>query len=479
MTRWYKGFRCKGDPETIRNIVVKQVHDNDLACFVTSVKPEKIKKNKNKGARKTSVSSRKPQCNIEFYLFVAIESDEIGKIPSLVESQLVNFLEQREQEYKSKLYKIIQWSIPEGFISEEIKGMTEADFDVYSFTQSIPYKPHQRKQFNDNFFELLDTSSTEIETIPENYCNYEKFLYLLSTLGQGTWETFKRVCQTLELEKPRTIQRQLKLLGHLEVSPNGKYWSITPTALVKVKSTSGNQEFILCGQQNGDLLKTLEQCSKVNFREQPRGQSPRCVRLTIPDSRDVSGIFEQIKSKMGLVVTNAGNAAMKLADILPDLEAWKISLPSLKAVQPYLYSLKRFDGNDFIDCAFSNQTGMYQLCNLEEKQSWQGSQHHHPILTLFYDADTNTWRQGDWYGLRFLALYYSDQQCIARYDKTTSRLAIPWSQRFPELYERSLVLASGLLASYQQTEQGLWLLYENIGQELAGQLTQKLHVTLE
>lgn len=209
MTRWYKGFRCKGDPETIRNIVVKQVHDNDLACFVTSVKPEKIKKNKNKGARKTSVSSRKPQCNIEFYLFVAIESDEIGKIPSLVESQLVNFLEQREQEYKSKLYKIIQWSIPEGFISEEIKGMTEADFDVYSFTQSIPYKPHQRKQFNDNFFELLDTSSTEIETIPENYCNYEKFLYLLSTLGQGTWETFKRVCQTLELEKPRTIQRQL------------------------------------------------------------------------------------------------------------------------------------------------------------------------------------------------------------------------------------------------------------------------------
>ncbi|NEP62605.1 MAG: hypothetical protein F6K31_37700 [Symploca sp. SIO2G7] len=479
MVRWYKGFRCKGDPETIRDIVVRQVHDYDLARFVTSVKPEKRKKNKNKTLIKSSASSRKIQRNIEFYLFVAIESNEVGKVPSLVESKIVNFLEQREQEYRNRLYKIIQWSIPEGFLYEEIKGMAEADFDVYNFTQSIPYQPHKKKQFNDNPFELLDNNSAAIETIQENYQNYEKLLYLLSTLAQGNWETFKKVCQALELEQPRSIQRRLKLLGHLEVSPNGKYWSITPTALVKVKSASGSQEFILCGQQNGDLLRELERCSDINFREQGRGKAPRCVRLTMPDFMNISGIIEHIKSKLGLVLTNAENAARQLADILPDLEAWQVSLPSLKAVQPELYSLKRFDGNDFIDCAFSKQMGMYQLCNLAEKKSWQGSQHYHPILTLFYDADTHTWRQGDWYGLRFLALYYSGQQCLARYDTTTSRLAIPWLQRFPELYERALVLSSGLLPSYQQTEQSLWLLYENIGQDLAEQLTQKLHVTLE
>lgn len=479
MTRWYKGYRCKGDPERIRDVIVKQVHENDLARFVPSVKPEKIKKKRTQNASRNSVSSRRKQSCIEFYLFIAIESDEIGQIPSIVSSSLIQFLKQREQEYRGRLYQLIQWEIPEGFIYEEIKGMAEADFDVYNFTQSIPYQPQHKEQLDDNPFERLDTDdeSSGIERIATNSISYEKLLYLLSTLGQGTWDLFKKVCQALNLENPGAIRRRFKLLGHLEVSSNGRYWSIAPTALVKVRSDSGNQEFILCGQQNRNLLQELEK-NFVDLKEEKQVNAPRCVRLVLPETKDVCSIIDKVTNENGLVITNAGNAAITLADILPDLEQWHENLPNLEGVRPYAYSLKRFDGKEFVECAFSDETGMYELWPLEEKQFFRGVQLNRPIQTLFYHADTNTWRQGDWYGLRFLALYYSDQKNVAYYDSASSRLAVPYSQRFPELYERALVLASGLLPSYQETEQNRWWIYENVEQQLAEKLTQKLHITL-
>lgn len=98
-------------------------------------------------------------------------------------------------------------------------------------------------------------------------------------------------------------------------------------------------------------------------------------------------------------------------------------------------------------------------------------------MTLFYNSETETWRQGDWYGLRFLALHYSKQTCIVRYDSATARLAIPFSQRWSQLYERVLVLTSGKLPSYNTTEQNLWLIYENVPLDIVQKLTAKLHVT--
>jgi hypothetical protein len=99
--------------------------------------------------------------------------------------------------------------------------------------------------------------------------------------------------------------------------------------------------------------------------------------------------------------------------------------------------------------------------------------------TVFYDQPNNWWLQGDWYGLRFLALYHNqDISCIVHYKKTTEKLAILSDQRWPEIYERALVLASGQLPTYQRTEQSWWLVYERISLKLATQLIDKLGVKL-
>ena len=95
--------------------------------------------------------------------------------------------------------------------------------------------------------------------------------------------------------------------------------------------------------------------------------------------------------------------------------------------------------------------------------------------TLFYDQSREQWLQGDWYGLRFLALQQAGVECQALYHLSSHRLALSASQRWPEVYERALVLCSGQL-SEQRNE---WLSFNNIPRELAQKLAAKLTVTYE
>jgi hypothetical protein len=101
----------------------------------------------------------------------------------------------------------------------------------------------------------------------------------------------------------------------------------------------------------------------------------------------------------------------------------------------------------------------------------------YPDYSYFYEADTQTWRKGDWYGLRFLDLYHSKvlQDCHYRADQ--KQLQVCYHQRWPQLYERALVLASGYLP--QVSSDRLWLRYHNITPELTSCLTQKLSLTCQ
>jgi hypothetical protein len=229
-------------------------------------------------------------------------------------------------------------------------------------------------------------------------------------------------------------------------------------------------EYILCGQQNSDLVERLHNFTDIYRINQLN--SPFCLRLKLINAIDIQAILDKIKNEINLSINDSHDIAKKLALLLPDIEKWKLSLISLQGIVKSLYDWKYFQNGDFVECTLPEKTGMYQMWDRESKNK--------PRRTLFYDQDTQTWRQGDWYGLRFLALYYSQHDLIANYNPETLQLAIPHCQRWPELYERALVLASGLLPKYHKTEeQNLWLIYDNISLDLAHQLTQKLHVTCQ
>ena len=102
-------------------------------------------------------------------------------------------------------------------------------------------------------------------------------------------------------------------------------------------------------------------------------------------------------------------------------------------------------------------------------------------LTVFFDAGAESGRRllrGEWYGLRFLALRRSGKYLKAMWrDEDGGLLAVPYRQRWPLLYERALVLSTGLLPR-RHPENGL-LYYQGIPLALATSIAEPLGVQVE
>jgi hypothetical protein len=434
--RWYKGFSYLGHPNELVTVVSQQVQNRNLSQYVPVLRIER-------GARPRR----------QFYFFIAIESPGIGQVPSEVQSQLLNL-----QFFRSPVQGA------RGFTYEQIKPMVGIAHDVYAYTTQLPYNPTQVFQ-ELNPFDLAGMPPFEsTENAEARSLKYEQLLCWLSAIGSGTWDAFRRTCDVLELQEPRRILRRLKLLGHLESSANGSRWSTTPTALV-VTEMQGSPEFVVCGQRSSGLIEELKQYGDLSLVDQANGDAPPCVHLRLFDSNGLPRLIEQAGKRFQIL--DAGRAALRLAELLPDLAVWQQGLKSLAGVLPHSYEIKRFDGNNFVDYTFHNETGLYQF--------WLDESDPYPRYTLFYDHESDRWLQGDWYGLRFLALHNLNTRLMARYHTATIQLAIPFSQRWVELYERPLVLASGRLPIYNNG----WLIYESISPQLAYQLANQLHVNIE
>ncbi|MEB3151753.1 MAG: hypothetical protein VKL60_22395 [Sphaerospermopsis sp.] len=426
LQRWYRGFTYRGNPQDMIKQISEQVQRHNLSKSIPLLRVEK-----------------NPKPRKEFYFFLAIDSYQLGEIPPEVETNLLQLP-----------LSLFKRPVPGKniFSYEQIKSMVGVAHDVYNYSTNIPYKPKVKVTPN-NLFELTPSQSINHTDWVQPSEQSHRLLYWLSTLGSGTWEGFRKSCNTLQLEEPNRILRRLRLLGHLETSTNGYKWSTAPTTIVKIESEK--PEFVLCGQRNLKLINQLQSSGIVlDITYQPRGEAPPCIRLVV-DNPDV------ITNKLPII--NAGEASRKLADVLPDVTIWQQNLTRLEIV-PSMQQWKKFQANSFEVCGTPHATGMYQMCD----------ENLNPRYTLFYNQETQTWHQGDWYGLRFLALQSQGVSCQAYCDIESKKLAILINQRWPEIYERALVLASGKLPTYHQC----WLIYENINWDIADLLSQKLNVNL-
>ena len=175
-------------------------------------------------------------------------------------------------------------------------------------------------------------------------------------------------------------------------------------------------------------------------------------------------VIKSIQDDLDIKINFRQNLSQRLAETLPNIDEFNLSLGHLQGIVPSIYQWQKFNNNYFVDCPIPQETGLYQMSNTIGF-----------IRTVFYDSITNTYYQGDWYGLRFLDLFYRHDKLIASYDNDKLRLAIPAQQRWPEIYEKILVLASGLLPTYTNS----WLIYENISYHLAQQMTTKLQIDMQ
>ncbi len=446
MERKYVAVHTVGNPEYVLDRIRQAVQAEGRTRTIPAVKFER-----RVGGRR---SSR------EFYFFLAVEG------------QGINFLDLVQTIFA-------QWNLPGNIIPalltpDEIKSMvSRTELETHSLN-ALTYKSLWSSDFSDPFdlSDAFSNAETVAETIddPSLGDRYNRLLHWLSATCEGTWQTFKNVCSILQLvddvNTARSIFRRLTLIGYIESSENGQRWSICPTTLVQC--ATDQDLYILTGQQIPMLIEQLMERYEVELLPQPNYQGPSCVRI--------NGIFTNEVSLNGFNIGHAGTVSVQLAQLLPDLEGWKDILPVIDRLSTTSYNIEFWNGRQFTQCdefyerhgQYFGESGMYRLTKKEGNNPYR--------IVLYFDEPNQRWLRGDWYGLRFLAYNSVGRHFEVKYDSSANEVLIPFEEHWPLLYERALVLASGMLPVRDKNFR--WLKYTNISNELVQLLAAKLSITI-
>lgn len=293
----------------------------------------------------------------------------------------------------------------------------------------------------------------------------------LCASGKGSYDTFRRTAEAVGLPladgSARTLLRRLRLLGHVEISEDGKQWFVTPTTVVESDDGSG---CFLAGARDTTSIEALEAEGfaagyRVRRERHETRDAPSIVRVS---GAQPSKIVEVI-SRYFPEAASAGRAGLRLTEALPPIDQAHLLLSRTNLINLHSFDLEQYESktNGYKAVSHPSTTGLYRLrsndtCKLADR-------------TLLYRADEQAWYLGDWYGLRFLARVAAGDRCTAAYDENRNLLAIPSDWHLPELYERALVLASGTLPKHVD---GLHL-YAGISRETADLMSQKLYASIE
>ena len=297
----------------------------------------------------------------------------------------------------------------------------------------------------------------------------------LSAAGEGRWESFVRVARVLgaapDLSAARQLFRRFVLLGHLE--PDGRDWSLAPPVIVRTAACS--RTVFWCGSRGAALQKALPAALKQEESEpQPDGFGPSRWTIHLAEGSPGTELPVCTSPPTWATPVSGGAVAERLTALLPNISEWKESLvPDEWTIPPDAIELWDLQAGRFQTWAgtlASGPAGMYRLTYGEAPRTYQ--------TTIFFDPQAAADRrmlQGDWHGLRFLALHHSGKYLKAPWkDESGGLLAVPYRQRWPLMYERVLVLASGFLPC-RHPENG-FLYYQGIPETLAKNIAGHLGV---
>ena len=437
MERRYVAVRTVGKPTQILDHIRQVVQEQKLTRTIPVVKFER-------------------RSSSEFYVFLAVEGTGEMHLPDQVQTVL----------RLSRLTGEPFWPLS----PDEIKSMvSRAEIETYSLN-ALTYRSLWSNDVGDPF-DLSDAPSYEEDIDdPSLGEHYDQLLYWLSATAEGTWQTFANVCKVLRLtddtKQAKSIFRRLILLGYIESSSDGQKWSICPATLVQC--AAGTEVCFLAGQQTPNLIEQFSAHWAVENIPQTGYQGPSCVKVHSNLSTDL--LVDELQ------VETVGVVSVQLARLLPDLEGWKAILTSIDRIDTTHYNIEIWNGNQFSLCdtfherdgQYFGESGMYRLTRGKDTNTYQ--------IVLYLDQSNQRWLRADWYGLRFLAYDSAGRDFEVTYDSSTNDLLIPMDERWPMLYERALVLASGSLPGPAANSR--WLKYSGVSSELVQLLTEKLNVSI-
>ncbi|WP_322818952.1 hypothetical protein [Tepidiforma sp.] len=430
MTRVYRGYRCKGDREEVIQRITKWVNELTVRDRVPRVCTER------------SVG-RGPR---EFYLFVAFEQEENEPLEDRV-AKFFDFI----QTQPPRLGKPIG-----DFQRQEISKFVGQDLHFEEFSRRLRYNPLVVPDAGDPFDKEGDEGLSLDELELTQQC--DRLLLWMSAHAEGAFATLDSARRALRIGMDtRSVLRTLRLLGHCESSRDGSRWSMAPSTVIQVDEGC----IVLAGPRDESLIQELRQRfrDKTEQVPQPSGAGPSAFRIRTDDPGDLS--------QLGVAVERHADRA--LARALPSIDHWAKALESVP-IDLGSFTLQRLSGDNFDDVgAFRGEPGFYRIQRTGTNAR----------ASYLYYAPELGWRRGEWAGLRFLARLREFGPAPCTFDARKYRLFVPLEWRWPEIYERALVLSSGLLPTREDNGNGSWLVYGSIEQELLELLQPRLELEVQ
>lgn len=407
----------------------------------------------------------------QFYVFLGVEKNPGGEVP-----EEVNTLCERVRYVKGVTSGGFVGQLLGPCSFEQIRSsLDRQEFDT-SGSDRIPYCSRWVYDPGD-LIDLLEVGGTEIPDA-DRTARFDHLLTWLSSAGEGRWETFLRACQTLgvadDSSSARSVLRRFSLLGHVETSADAREWMICPP--VFVRSPNCPTCCFWCGQRTDQWLGRLREFSAILPEHQPGSLAPSRVTIEVSDPVRTAIAGDSEASRFEWQEQPLSDV---LAAHLPDLDGWQQSLqPIVGLTNPR--TVERWEGQAYVedtsfyirDSRYHGQSGLYRVT--------RGEGRHQSQLMFYFDEIGQRLLRGDWYGLRFLALRRAGHRCEALWQGQNgngSMLVLRASERWPIIYERALVLSSGLLP--EQPSGSSLLRYRDIPLATAQALAGKLEVELE
>ena len=435
----YWAFRTNGSPEATLQRISTYIQEHNLRRLIPRVCHEKLVRKRGKR---------------EFYFFLAA-TPELGSHARVLEL-LGHPLG-------------LGPPLPTPLTYEEIEGMTGTEYNLekIGFARHIQYCMPEVTKFDHPFDLSLPAQPDERKREAYNH-----LLYWLSAKGSGSWHEFRQACTILELDQnaePRHIFRRLRLLGHIDYLDNGSRWTICPPCLVEADSPDGIHHYFLTGMRVLRLQDTLMRANAIlpSVSAQADRGAPDIMRLTFSSQREAE-IVTSKTSELGYPLRFAGQAGVRLLQILPNVKEWIHHILHPIPVPTSRYKIEKWDGTGFHQwVSHPTEPGMYRLTDSQQQEKTLA-------YYYFYDPESDRWLQGDWYGLRHLANVYLGLPAQLIYNQIDRLLFVPDTHRLPDIYERALTLASGELP--QVGEKGV--IFQNISESFAQTLADRLTVQI-
>ncbi len=336
--------------------------------------------------------------------------------------------------------------------ANKISTLVTEKFEYASFLEPIRFeKAECNIDINDDDIFGGDFIDDYEYTAEEQLMDH--LLWWCSAKGEGSWGLFKDAVKLLRLNETTqggawAVMRRFVLLGDIEAVTAGRKfeWGVTPTALVK----SALAGAYISGKMTPAWRKKLTGVSLTSSNGGP-------TRVSVNPSVLIEGL--------PILIDPAG----KLASVLPYYSEWEVLLPVDPDIAVHKYSFKIYDGQGFVrlNDIETMPPGLYEATRNEGQFAPK---------VVFYDG--LRWLSGAYYDLRWLMIRSNGQMMNAIINKA-DELFIPEMSRWPMIYERSLVLASGKLPRKEKFGDMDVLVYESVGRELAQKLADKLGIDLQ